>query len=100
MIIRILGEGQFVVEQDDLVELGEVDNEVEAAAQSGDQERLTAGLARLIERVKEIGTVVPDDVLAESDLILPDASATVDEIVKLLDESSQYPGMIPTGEQP
>lgn len=98
MIIRILGEGQYVADATDLADLNELDCEVEAAAQAGDQERLTAALTALLARVREASSVVPDDVLAESDLILPDETATLDQIVALLDETSQYPGLIPDAE--
>lgn len=95
MIIRVLGEGQFIVENSDLVDLNELDQEVEAAALANDQERLAAALSALVGKVREVGRPVADDVSVESDLILPDESATVDDIQKLLDESDEYSGIIP-----
>lgn len=95
MIIRILGEGQFVADATDLAELNVLDAEVEAAALAGDQTRLSGALTALLNRVRAIAQVVADDVLADSDLILPDESATVDEIRQLLDETAEYPGLIP-----
>ena len=95
MIIRILGEGQFVLNEADLAALNELDHEVEAAALAGDQDRLSRALSALIGKVREAGRPVEDDIAVDSDLILPDESATVADIQKLLDDSSEYPGLIP-----
>ncbi|MDO4783694.1 MAG: hypothetical protein Q3997_01175 [Propionibacteriaceae bacterium] len=95
MIIRILGEGQFVMDEADLADLNTLDHEVEAAAQAGDQERLTRALSALIAKVRESGRPVEDDIAVESDLILPDETATVADIQKLLDDAAEYPGLIP-----
>lgn len=95
MIIRILGEGQFVVEESMLEALNHIDQDVEEAAMAGDQEALARSLSALLGRVRESGQVVPDEVLVESDLILPPESATVDQIRQLLDETAEYPGIIP-----
>lgn len=95
MIIRILGEGQVVLDPSDLSEINELDAAVETAANSGNQAALTEALGLLLGKVREVSSPLPDDVIAESELILPDESATVDQIRELLDESSHYPGLIP-----
>lgn len=93
MIVRILSEGQWVVADDALPELNELDSELETAVTNGDQQALTKVLTTLLERVRTIGEAVPDEVLAESDLILPDADASLDEVRALLADSPG--GLVP-----
>jgi len=93
MIVRILSEGQWVVDEDALPELNEIDSALETAVANGDQQALTDALATLLERVRTIGEPVPDDMLAESDLILPEGDASLDEVRALLADNSG--GLVP-----
>lgn len=93
MIVRILGEGQWRIEGAGNAELNALDDAVEAAVRAGDQERLTEALGRLHDKVRAVGVEVADDELADSDLILPDVDATLDEVRGLLDGSAE--GLIP-----
>lgn len=93
MIVRILSEGQWVLDDDALPELNDIDTTVEAALQSGDQSGLTESLAVLLDRVRTLGQPVPDDVLVDSDLILPEGDASLDEVRELLGDSSG--GLVP-----
>lgn len=95
MIIRVMGGGQYTIPDDARQRLNEADDEIEKAVASNDQEQLTHALEHLIGLVREVGAEVPDDVLADSDLILPDASARLEEIRAWLDDTSEYAGLIP-----
>ena len=95
MIVRILGEGQWVLEPDVLLGLNELDARVEQAVSDGKQEELTAALAELLAAVREQGNEVPVDMLVESDLVLPNPDATVEEVSGLLEGTSEYYGLIP-----
>lgn len=95
MIVRILGLGQWSMEPDELIALNAVDEAVEQSVASGDQEALRAALTSLVDGVQEVGQPVPDDVIVESDLVLPDVDATVDEVRALLDSTSEFYGLIP-----
>ena len=95
MIIRIMGLGQWAMEPDQLVSLGDVDEAVEESVASGDQEGLRAALEKLVAGVKDVGSPVPDDVIVESDLVLPDVDATVEEVRALLDATQEFYGLIP-----
>ena len=94
MIIRILGEGQWTVKEDRLDDLQSSDAKVERAVAENDQDELSEALAGLIDHIKEVGLPVPDDVLADSDLIIPDAGSTVDEVRQYLDEIGSGEGLI------
>ncbi len=93
MIVRILNEGQWQVDDHLVDELNALDDAVEKAVKAGDQELLASSLASLLEKVRTSGSVVADDEIRDSDLILPDADATLDEVRALLNESDQ--GLIP-----
>ena len=93
MIVRILNEGQWQVGDPLVKELNGLDDSVEQAVRAGDQEALAQALSSLLDKVRSSGTPVPDGDLHDSDLILPDADATLDEVKALLDESEE--GLIP-----
>jgi len=93
MIVRILNEGQWELGDEAVRSLNSVDDELEKAVVANDQERLTATLGSLLDQVRDSGRVLPDDDLRDSDLILPAADSTVDEVRALLSESSE--GLIP-----
>ena len=95
MIIRIMGLGQWSMEPDQLLSLNGIDETVEQAVDAGDQEALRQALQELVAAVREIGTPVPDDVIVESDLVLPDVDATVDEVRTLLDSTEEFYGLLP-----
>ncbi|AUG76822.1 hypothetical protein CFP65_1955 [Kitasatospora sp. MMS16-BH015] len=93
MIMRVMGEGQFQVGDDHLNRLNQLDDELLTALESGDEEQFRAALGRLLDAVKELGTPLPDDSLEPSDLILPDAEATIEQVKAML--LSEGEGIIP-----
>ncbi len=93
MIVRILGEGQYRVDQAAVADLNSIDDAIEQAVAADDQQALSAALGRLHGEIIAAGAAVADDELADSDLILPAADATVDEVRALLRESEE--GLLP-----
>jgi hypothetical protein len=93
MIVRILNEGQWLVGDHLVDELNALDDAVEKAVRAGDQELLASSLTSLLDKVRTSGSVVPDGDIRDSDLILPDADATIDEVRALLNDSED--GLIP-----
>ena len=93
MIVRILNEGQWELSDDAVRALNAADDQLERAVTANDQEQLTAALASLLGQVRDIGQPVPVDDLRDSDLILPAADSTVEDVRALLSESSE--GLIP-----
>jgi hypothetical protein len=92
MIVRILGEGQYDVEGPALSRFDELDSALEAAVDAGDEDAFAAALTELLEAVRSAGAMRPADSLAESDLILPPADATIDQVRGMLDEGGRIPG--------
>ena len=79
MIVRIATEGQYDLPDADVDRLNELDNELVAIVEAGDEERFGEVFASLIELVRSDGTPVADDVLEESDVILPPPDLTFEE---------------------
>lgn len=92
MIIRIMGEGQYELPEDDLEALNVLDSEVESAVLAEDDGAFAASFTQLLDRVREHGTAVQNDVLVDSDLVLPPADASVGEVAALLGDEGLIPG--------
>jgi hypothetical protein len=78
MIVRILAEGQYRVDGDQLEAIKELDQQLMAAVMADDE----ASFRRLLHEVVAIvrgGKPLGSDHLGESDLILPPADTTLAE---------------------
>jgi hypothetical protein len=93
MIVRILNEGQWELDEAVQADLNRLDEAVERAVRSEDSEQLTAALTALLQEVRAAGRPLPDDELHDSDLILPDSDATLDDVRALLTDSEE--GLVP-----
>ena len=92
MIVRILGEGQYDVADDALDRLNQLDAEVEAGVEERDEEKFRTALAALLDGVRTMGAPHDADSLDASDLILPHADASLDEVRDLLSGDGLIPG--------
>ena len=92
MIIRILGEGQFDVPDDAVTTLNELDATVEASIEAGDEAAFRQALDGLLAGVREAAAPHEEGSLDSSDLILPHADATLDEVRDLLSGDGLIPG--------
>ncbi|WP_031071967.1 PspA-associated protein PspAA [Streptomyces sp. NRRL WC-3742] len=93
MIMRVMGEGQFVVGEDHLNLLNQLDSDLVTAVESGDEALFRQAYGKLLDAVKQYGTPVPLDSLEPSELILPSADATIEEVRELLMADGE--GVIP-----
>ncbi|HLX49846.1 MAG TPA: hypothetical protein VKS82_16065 [Streptosporangiaceae bacterium] len=92
MIVRILGEGQFRVDDAVASELQTLDSDLEAAVENNDQDALSAALRALLDRTRSQGTALAADSLEPSDVIIPHEDATLDEVRKLITDEGLIPG--------
>lgn len=90
MIVRILGEGQLELPADALEELNGLDRDAELAL--ADPAAFATALTRLLATVRRLGTPLAPDALLPSDLVLPPADATADEVRHLFDGDGLVPG--------
>ena len=92
MIVRILGEGQFEVDDAATVELNRLDTELEAAVDHDDEAAFAAALHGLLAQVRTQGSPLPPDSLEPSDLILPDKDSSMDDVRRMLTDEGLIPG--------
>lgn len=92
MIVRVLGDDQYDVPDDALDRLNELDTAVEQAVEAGDRDVFAQALEALIAGVHELGTHHPEDSLDSSDLILPPADASLEEVREMLTDEGLIPG--------
>ena len=92
MIVRILGEGQYDVADGALPRLNELDAAVESAVEAGDEAAFAPALAELLGGVRSAGVPHAAESLDESDLILPPADASLEEVREMLSDEGLIPG--------
>jgi hypothetical protein len=91
VIVRIMGEGQLEVSADDLAALGPLDDELEVAIESGDEESFRTALHGLLDNVRKVGKALPEDSLVPSERFLPPPDASMDEVRKMLGDEGLIP---------
>ena len=79
MIVRISGEGQFKLPDEDADRLNELDNRAVSAVEEGDETGFKELWSQMLELVANDGNAVDDDELVESDVILPPRDITIEE---------------------
>jgi hypothetical protein len=92
VIVRILGEGQLIVEPSALDELNKLDEHLITAVHNSDEEGFQTAMAALLARARELGTPLPVDEIKPSDFILPSADSSLDEVRDLLSSDGLIPG--------
>jgi hypothetical protein len=90
MIIRVLGEGQFRVE--DIDHLNVLDGQLEDAVAASDDAAFAEALRGLLAAVRVEGRPIPDAELVVSDLVLPNAEASLDDVRAMLGDGGLIPG--------
>jgi hypothetical protein len=91
VIVRVLGEGQYDLDEAAAAELAPLDLELDAAVDRGDETAFRAALDGAVRLVRS-GTPLAQDELASSDLILPALDASIDDVRKLLAEDGIHLG--------
>jgi hypothetical protein len=71
VIVRISGEGQYRLPDEDAARLNELDNRAVVAVESDDETGFAALWSQMLELVEVDGSPIPEDELVESDVILP-----------------------------
>ena len=79
MIVRISGEGQFRLPDNDAERLNDLDNEAVTAVEAGDEGKFHSLFDQMLSLVERDGEELGDDELVESDVILPPRDVSFDE---------------------
>lgn len=83
MIVRILHEGQYDISGVTLDEVHRLDDALLHEVESGDEAGFKGTLKSLLDVVRSGGQKLPDDMLKESQVVLPSSDFSLDEARKL-----------------
>lgn len=92
MIVRILGEGQYRLDDAAFAAVSEIDDRVQAAHDSNDADGFHTALEALAQAVREKGAALADDEFVGSDAIVPGPDTSLAEARALLGEEGLIPG--------
>ncbi len=93
MIVRVMGQGQWRVDDDVARRLNELDDEVGRAVDAGDEAAMSHALQRLAAEVRSSGTRLADDDISPSDAIVPPPDLSLDEARELLEGEGLIPDL-------
>ena len=93
MIVRVLGEGQWRVDDSLQAQLHELDEQVSRALDAGDEPALRSSLVALADAVRSQGERLPDEDLSASDAIVPPADLSLDEARELMSNDGFIPDL-------
>jgi len=92
MIVRIHAEGQYRLNDADLDRLNDIDNQIVAAVERGDEAAFRRLLGEMLAYVRQHGQPLPPDELVESDFILPNDDLTFQEAQRVFTGEGLIPG--------
>ena len=93
MIVRLMGEGQYEVDDEVAKGLHDLDEHAGEAVEQGDEEKLGELLRRMAEAVRTNGARVPDEDLSASDAIVPPDDLSLDEARRLFEDEGLIPDL-------
>jgi PspA-Associated protein len=93
MIVRLMGEAQFRVDDGLAGELNELDNKAVKAVESGDEETMRRLLEEMASLVRSQGERLGDSELASSDLMIPPTDLSLDEARELFSGEGLIPDL-------
>jgi hypothetical protein len=93
MIVRLMGEGQYRVDEELLNQLNELDVQAQAAMDAEDEPALDDKLDQMWQLVRDRGEQLSDDELSASDLIIPPSDLTLEETRKLFSDEGLVPDL-------
>lgn len=91
MIVRILGVGQYRLDDAAFAGANDADERVQAAVDAGDEAGFTAALGDLIALVQAKGEELSVDEFVGSDAVVPGPGTTLDEARALLSSEGLIP---------
>ena len=93
MIVRVMGEGQYRVDDGLKGRLNELDDAAEAALRGGDEEELRGLLEQLAQMVRNEGERLDDADLSASDAIVPPSDLSLEEAKELFSGEGLIPDL-------
>ena len=93
MIVRLMGEGQYRIDDGAREQLNELDDRALAALEQDDEPALDGMLDEMWQIVRDRGERLPDEDLSPSDLVIPPSDLTLEETRKLFSEEGLVPDL-------
>jgi hypothetical protein len=93
MIVRLMGEGQYRVDDGLRDQLNGLDERAQSALDADDEATLDEALDQMWQLVREQGDRLPDEDLSSSDVIIPPSDLTLEETRKLFSEEGLIPDL-------
>jgi hypothetical protein len=93
MIVRLMGEGQYRIDDELRARLNELDDRAQTAIDADDEPALDNTLDEMWQLVRERGEQLPDDDLSSSDLIIPPSDLTLEETRRLFSDEGLIPDL-------
>jgi hypothetical protein len=93
MIVRLMGEGQYEVDEEVAKGLHDLDEQAGEAVEQGNEEKLRELLLRIAEAVRTNGARVPDEDLSASDAIVPPDDLSLEEARRLFEDEGLIPDL-------
>jgi hypothetical protein len=93
VIVRVMGEGQYLVDESLAGRLNQLDNEAEAALERGDEDGLRRLLEQLAQTVRDQGERLDDADLSASDAIVPPSDLSLEEARELFSDDGLIPDL-------
>ena len=91
MIVRILGEGQYRLDDQAFQTVHEIDDRAQAAADADDEDGFAAALTELVDAVQRLGEPLATDEFEGSDAIVPGHGTTLADARELLSSEGLIP---------
>jgi hypothetical protein len=93
VIVRLMGEGQYRVDDGLREQLNELDDRALAALEQDDEPALDDLIDEMWQLVRERGEHLADEDLSPSDLIIPPSDLSLEETKKLFSEDGLVPDL-------
>jgi hypothetical protein len=93
VIVRVMGEGQYAIDDEVAKGLNDLDDQAGRAVEAGDEARLAELLVRMAEAVRMNGTRLADEDLSPSDGIVPPPDLSLEEARRLFEDEGLIPDL-------
>ena len=93
MIARLMGDGQYEIDEALCTRLNELDDKAVAALEANDEEQLDGFLDQMAELVRSEGTRLADDDLSASEIVIPPSDLTLEETRQLFSDDGLVPDL-------
>jgi hypothetical protein len=93
VIVRLMGEGQYRLQDDVANRLNELDERAQEALDRDDEGELDRYLDEMAGLVRREGEPVPDDEIAASDAIVPPSDLSLEETKQFFSEQGLIPDL-------